>query len=79
VDLFHYVKRNFSLPAYKLDYVCQHFMSGKAAGVDTSSASKWIVKTKNTDDVVVSVRRRARLARELGVKVGIASKMSIYC
>ena len=53
VDLFHYVKRNFSLPAYKLDYVCQHFMSGKAAGVDTSSASKWIVKTKNTDDVVV--------------------------
>ncbi len=53
IDLFHYVKRSFSLPAYKLDYVCQHFMSGKASGVDTTSASKWAVKTKNTDDVVV--------------------------
>lgn len=52
VDLFHYIKRNFSLPAYKLDYVCQHFMSGKCSGIDTTG-SEWIVKTKSTDDVVV--------------------------
>ena len=52
VDLFHYIKRSFSLPAYKLDYVCQHFMSGKCGGIDTAGP-EWLVKTKNTDDVVV--------------------------
>ena len=51
VDLFHYIKRNFSLPAYKLDYVCQHFMSGKCSGIETGDT--WVVKTKNTADVVV--------------------------
>jgi len=52
VDLFHYIKRNFTLPAYKLDYVCQHFMSGKCSGMDVDGP-EWLVKTKNTDDVVV--------------------------
>jgi DNA polymerase elongation subunit (family B) len=52
IDLFHYVKRNFSLPAYKLDYVCQHFMSGKCTGVDTSE-SIWKINTKSTGDVVI--------------------------
>ena len=52
IDLFHYVKRNFSLPAYKLDYVCQHFMSGKCSGVDVSGPT-WRIKTKSTGDVVV--------------------------
>jgi DNA polymerase elongation subunit (family B) len=52
IDLFHYVKRNFSLPAYKLDYVCQHFMSGKCGGVDTANEDTWIIKTKTTGDVV---------------------------
>ena len=52
VDLFHYIKRNFSLPAYKLDYVCQHFMSGKCSGIDAGGA-EWLVKTKSTDDVVI--------------------------
>jgi DNA polymerase elongation subunit (family B) len=55
VDLFHYIKRSFSLPAYKLDYVCQHFMSGKLAGVDVGEegAATWTLKTKSTGDVVV--------------------------
>jgi DNA polymerase elongation subunit (family B) len=53
VDLFHYVKRNFNLPAYKLDYVCQHFMSGKCGGVETGSAAEWVIKTKSTGDVVL--------------------------
>ena len=52
VDLFHYVKRNYNLPAYKLDYVCQHFMSGKCSAVDVSTTT-WRIKTKNTADVIV--------------------------
>jgi DNA polymerase elongation subunit (family B) len=55
VDLFHYIKRSFSLPAYKLDYVCQHFMSGKLGGVDVgeAGATTWFLKTKSTGDAVV--------------------------
>lgn len=53
IDLFHYVKRNFSLPAYKLDYVCQHFMSGKCGRIDTSADAEWVIPTKNTGDVIV--------------------------
>jgi DNA polymerase elongation subunit (family B) len=55
VDLFHYIKRSFSLPAYKLDYVCQHFMSGKLAGVDVGAAgaATWTLLTKSTGDVVI--------------------------
>ena len=54
VDLFHYVKRSFSLPAYKLDYVCQHFMSGKLAGAEAEEgAATWFLKTKSTGDAVV--------------------------
>lgn len=55
VDLYHYIKRSFSLPAYKLDYVCQHFMSGKLSGVDVgeSDSSTWFLKTKTTGDAVV--------------------------
>jgi DNA polymerase elongation subunit (family B) len=55
VDLFHYIKRSFSLPAYKLDYVCQHFMSGKLVGVDVGEegAATWTLKTKTTGDVVI--------------------------
>ena len=47
------MKRNFSLPAYKLDYVCQHFMSGKCGGVDATGDTTWIIKTKSTGDVVL--------------------------
>jgi DNA polymerase elongation subunit (family B) len=55
VDLFHYIKRSFSLPAYKLDYVCQHFMSGKLGGVDVgeTGSATWFLKTKSTGDAVV--------------------------
>ena len=55
IDLFHYVKRNYNLPAYKLDYVCQHFMSGKCSGVDVSGSATgvWRIKTQTTGDVVI--------------------------
>jgi DNA polymerase elongation subunit (family B) len=53
VDLYHYVKRGYNLPSYKLDSVCQHFMSGKLTGVDVSAeAGKWILRTKSTGDVI---------------------------
>lgn len=53
IDLYHYVKRGYNLPSYKLDSVCQHFMSGKLAGVDVSAeAGKWILRTKSTGDVI---------------------------
>ncbi len=53
IDLYHYVKRSFNLPSYKLDSVCQHFMSGKLSGVDVSvEAGKWILRTKTTGDVI---------------------------
>ena len=29
IDLYHYIKRNNTLPSYKLDEVTKHFMSGK--------------------------------------------------
>jgi len=68
VDLYQYVKRNFSLPAYKLDYVCQHFMSGKCSGVDVSELSTWRIKTKQTGDVVVG--RAIVLLDETGDTIG---------
>ena len=56
IDLYHYIKRGYNLGSYKLDSVCQHFMSGKLTGVDTISEAavgKWVLKTKSTGDVVV--------------------------
>ena len=52
IDLYHYVRRTASLPSYKLDNVCQYYMSGKLSSVDTSNASQWVLKTKQTGDVV---------------------------
>lgn len=53
IDLYHYVRRGYNLPSYKLDAVCQHFMSGKLSGVDMGSEKgKWILKTKTTGDVI---------------------------
>ena len=53
VDLYHYVRRLASLPSYKLDAVCQNFMSGKCSAVDTSVKGSWKIKTKGTSDVHV--------------------------
>ena len=64
VDLFFYIKRSYSLAAYKLDSVCQHFMSGKLTSVDASDPDRWVIKTKATDDVVVG--RYLALLDEIG-------------
>lgn len=52
IDLYHYIKRSASLPSYKLDSVCQYYMSGKLSSVDTSNPNHWVLKTKQTGDVV---------------------------
>ena len=51
IDLYHYVKRSYPLASYKLDDVCQHFMSGSLKEVVPSAAS-WSIKTKTTSDVI---------------------------
>lgn len=53
IDLYHYVRRLTALPSYKLDAVCQNFMSGKCSAVDTSTTGVWKIKTKGTSDVRV--------------------------
>jgi DNA polymerase elongation subunit (family B) len=52
IDLYHYIRRTASLPSYKLDSVCQFYMSGKLTTVDTSNPKQWTLKTKQTGDVI---------------------------
>ncbi len=52
IDLYHYIRRSASLPSYKLDSVCQYYMSGKLSSVDTSDPAVWTLKTKQTGDVI---------------------------
>ena len=52
IDLYHYIRRSASLPSYKLDSVCQFYMSGKLSSVDTSNPKEWVLKTKQTGDVI---------------------------
>jgi len=51
IDLYHYVKRSYPLASYKLDDVCQHFMSGSLKGVEVGPET-WTIKTKTTADVI---------------------------
>jgi len=69
IDMLHYIKRNNQLPEYKLDYVCQHFMSGKVAGLDTTTRpGRLLVQTKNTTDVIAG--RSVVLLDETGDTIG---------
>jgi DNA polymerase elongation subunit (family B) len=83
IDMLHYIKRSFSLPEYKLDFVCQHFMSGKVAGFEgraegrgeggsegrgEGGAEKLLIQTKNTTDVQAG--RSVVLLDETGDKIG---------
>ena len=51
IDLYHYVKRSYPLASYKLDDVCQNFMSGDLKSVDCQS-DVWTLRTKTTSDIV---------------------------
>lgn len=53
IDLYHYIKRSYQLPSYKLDDVCMFFISGKLGSVDIKTKpGNWILKTKMTGDVI---------------------------
>ena len=52
IDLYHYIRRSANLSSYKLDSVCQFYMSGKLSSVDTSNPKQWTLNTKQTGDVV---------------------------
>jgi DNA polymerase elongation subunit (family B) len=51
IDLYHYIKRSFPLASYKLDDVCQNFMSGDLKAVECGK-DLWTLKTKTTTDIV---------------------------
>lgn len=53
IDLLHYIRRNNTLGSYKLDSVCQYFLSGKLSSVDTSVSGQWFLKTKQTGDAAI--------------------------
>ena len=50
IDLYQYIKRSFTLGSYKLDSVCEHFMSGDLKSVDCGS-EVWHLHTKSTSDI----------------------------
>jgi len=74
VDLYHYIKRGYALPSYKLDDATQHFMSGKLVGVEApAGAETWALITKATADATVG--RAVVLLDETGD--GVVEKLEI--
>jgi len=43
IDLFHYIKRNESLPSYKLDEVTKHYLSGKLKKVEKAADGRLVL------------------------------------
>jgi DNA polymerase elongation subunit (family B) len=52
IDLYHYIRRSANLASYKLDSVAEFYLSGKLSAVDKKSNEEWVIKTKQTGDVV---------------------------
>jgi len=43
IDLFHYIKRNESLPSYKLDEVTKHYLSGKLKKAEKAADGRLVL------------------------------------
>jgi DNA polymerase elongation subunit (family B) len=43
IDMFHYIKRGYTLPSYKLDEVTKHFMSGKLKSYEYDEKAEELV------------------------------------
>ena len=43
IDLFHYIKRNESLPSYKLDEVTKHYLSGKLKKTERNAEGRLVL------------------------------------
>ena len=52
IDLYHYIRRSANLPSYKLDSVAEFYLSGKLSSVEKKSDKEWLIKTKQTGDVI---------------------------
>lgn len=53
IDLYHYIKRNNTLPSYKLDEVTKHFMSGKLKSQEYMSGKLTLTVAGAIKDVKV--------------------------
>lgn len=52
IDLYHYIRRSANLASYKLDSVAEYYLSGKLSAVEKKSNTEWVMKTKQTGDVI---------------------------
>jgi DNA polymerase elongation subunit (family B) len=69
IDMFHYIKRNYQLPSYKLDEVTKYFMSGKIRTYqyDTTQQQLYVMVDGAVKDVRVG--RSITLLDETGETV----------
>ena len=69
VDMFHYIKRNYQLPSYKLDEVTKYFMSGKIKGHVYDAATQRLQVTVDGAVKDIRVGRSITLLDETGETV----------
>lgn len=69
IDMFHYIKRNFVLPSYKLDEVTKHFMSGKLKSQSYNHDTKELILDVGGALKEVRIGRSITLLDETGETV----------
>ncbi len=75
IDMFHYIKRNNTLPSYKLDEVTKHFMSGKLKKYNYDSTTNNLILEVGGAIKDVKPGRSITLLDETGETV--SSKLTI--
>lgn len=66
IDMFHYIKRGYTLPSYKLDEVTKHFMSGKLKGYTYDDSTSKLTLTVAGAVKDVKIGRSITLLDETG-------------
>jgi DNA polymerase elongation subunit (family B) len=69
IDMFHYIKRGYTLPSYKLDEVTKHFMSGKLKAYRYEEATGELILTVAGAVKDMKVGRSITLLDETGETV----------
>ena len=75
IDLFHSIKRGYTLPSYKLDEVTKHFMSGKLKGREWDEKAEELVLTVAGAVKDMRAGRTIMLLDETGE--GVTSKLEV--
>jgi DNA polymerase elongation subunit (family B) len=75
IDLFHSIKRGYTLPSYKLDEVTKHFMSGKLKGREWDEKTEELVLTVAGAVKDMRAGRTIMLLDETGE--GVSSKLEV--